>query len=118
MAEGVYRFYVKAAAPDLVEGILVSFFKSKVPLLLVGQIKYRMAACSSIKNVCGAWDIWDLYYTWNEQQDLEHVITFGSLDNDRIEWAQVLAVPLYSIKRVENAEQLMAQVRKVSAVSM
>ena len=62
MAEGVYRYYVKAPALDVVKGILVSFFhfqqKSKEPLLLVAQIKYQVAAGSSIKNVCKAWDIW------------------------------------------------------------
>lgn len=121
MAEGVYRYYVQAPALDLVEGLLVSFFhsqqKSKEPLLLVAQIKYRVAAGSSIKDVCKAWDIWYLYYDWNDRQDLERVISFGSLDDGRIEWAKVLAVPLYSIKRVEDADQLMAQVRRVPEVA-
>jgi hypothetical protein len=113
MAEGVYRYYVKAPALEIVKGILVPFFhfqqKSKEPLLLVARIKYQVAAGNSIKNVCKAWDIWKLYYDWNDHQDLEKVIALGPLDDDRIEWARVLAVPLYSIKRVEDAEQLMAQ---------
>jgi hypothetical protein len=114
MAEGVYRYYVKAPVLDLVKGVLVPFFhfqqKSKEPLLLVAQIKYQVAAGSSIKTVCKAWDIWKLYYDRNDRQDLGNVIAVGPLDDDLIEWARVLAVPLYSIKRVEDAEQLMTQV--------
>jgi hypothetical protein len=121
MAEGVYRYYVKAPAVDLVEGLLVSFFhvpqKSKEPLLLVAQIKYQAAADSSIRDVCKQWEIWELYYKRNDRQELEKVIAFGSLDDGRIEWARVLAVPLYSIKRVEDAEQLMAKVRGVPQAS-
>lgn len=90
--------------------------KSKEPLLLVAQIKYQVAVGSSIENACKAWDIWTLYYDWNDRQDLEKVIALGSSDDGRIEWTKVLAIPLYSIKRVEDAEQLMAQVRGVPEV--
>ncbi len=118
MAEGVYRYYVQALALDLAEGLLVPFFhfqeKSKEPLLVVAQIKYQMAAGSSTKDVCKPWDMWDLYYKWNDRQDLERVIALGPQDSGRIEWAKLLAVPLYSIKRVEDAEQLMNQVKEVS----
>jgi hypothetical protein len=45
MSEGVYRYYVKPPALDLVEGILVPFFhfqqKSKEPLLVAAQIKFQ-----------------------------------------------------------------------------
>jgi hypothetical protein len=122
MAEGVYRYYTKPPALDLVEGLLVSFFhfqeKSKEPVLAVAQIKYRAAAGSPIKDVCRAWDIWELYYKWNERQDLEKAIIFGPQDNGRIEWSKLLAVPLYSIKRVEDTEQLMTQVRGVSQATV
>ena len=117
MADGVYRYYTKPPALDIVEGLLVSFFhyqqKSKEPLLLVAQIKYQAVGGSLIKDACKAWDIWELYYKWNEHQDLEKVIVSGPQDNGRIEWARVLAVPLYSIKRVEDAEQLITQVKRV-----
>jgi hypothetical protein len=120
MAEGVYRYYIKTSSLDLVEGLLVPFFhfqgKSKEPLLLVAQIKYQLPAGSSIKNVCKAWDIWKIYYDWDDRQDLGKVIGLGSLDDGRIQWAKVMAVPLYSIKRVGYAEQLMAQVREVPEV--
>jgi hypothetical protein len=120
MAEGVYRYYVKVPALDLVKGILVSFShfqqKSKEPLLVVSQIKYQLAAGSSIKNVCKQWDIWNLYYDWNDRQDLEKVIALGPMDGGRIEFARLLAVPLYSIKRVEDAEQFMAQVNCVPKI--
>jgi hypothetical protein len=115
MAESVYRYYVKSSAPELAEGLLVSFFhpqqKSKEPLLVVAQIKYLVFAGSLIKDVCKAWDTWNLFYEWNEQQALEKIISIGHQDNGRIEWANILAVPLYSIKSVEAVELLMAQVR-------
>jgi hypothetical protein len=67
-----------------------------------------------MKNACKPWDIWKMYYDWNDRQELEKVIALGSQDNGRIEWTKLLAVPLYSIKSVEDAEKLMTQVRRVS----
>lgn len=61
MAEGVYRYYMKESEPGLLEGVTISFFnhqgKSKEPLLLAAQIKYRLLAGDQIKDICKSWDI-------------------------------------------------------------
>jgi hypothetical protein len=48
--------------------------------------------------------------------DCPLALRLASVDGGRIERARVLAVPLYTIKRVEDAEQLFSQVRKSSEV--
>ncbi len=120
MAEMVFRYYVKPPLLDLAECAAVSFFhskgKSEEPLLLVAQIKYQLPSGTAMKDFCRLWDIWYLFFDWNHDQNLEKVISIASADRGRIEWARVLAVPLYSITRVEDAEQLMTQVRGFSEV--
>jgi len=110
MAEGVYCYYVTHNMPNSVEGITVAFFdyvgKFQEPVLLAAQIEYNVPKGTQLREVCHGWDIWDLYFTWNQTWNFGTVISLGSMDGGRIKQAKVMAVPLYSIKRVEDAEEL------------
>jgi hypothetical protein len=65
------------------------------------KLKFRICSLKSstewrLLAQCKFWDIWNLFYD-NDSQDLEKVLAFEAVDGGRIEWAKVLAAPLYSI---------------------
>jgi hypothetical protein len=113
MAQGVYRYYTKDAKPGLVEGLTVVFFDplAEEPLFLTAELQYCMEAKKLIRNVCDAWDIWWLYFDLTDKRELGRVYRHGNIDNGRIEWAKVLAVPLLSIQSLTDAEARLKQIR-------
>lgn len=105
MAEGVYRYY--EAGPLLVDGVTAAFFHVDVPtepLLLLARIQYSGETAASKAK---AWDIWSLYFAWGESKELGKVHRYGETDEGRIEWARLIAVPLFSISRIEDVVDLM-----------
>jgi len=114
MAEGVYRYYTKHATPGLVEGLTVVFFdpRAEEPLFLTAQVQYRVEANKLISDVCAAWDIWWLYFDLTDKRELGRVYRHGNIDNGRIEWAKVLAVPLLSIQGLTDAEAKLKEIRE------
>jgi hypothetical protein len=114
MAEAVFRYYAKDGSPGHVEGLTIVFFERRAeePLFLISQIQYRMEASKLISDVCGPWDIWYLYFKHTDKRELQTLHTFRNIDNDRIERAAVLAVPLLSIKTLAAAVATLEQVRE------
>jgi len=114
MAEAVFRYYAKDGNPGHVEGLTVVFFerRAKEPLFLIAQLQYRMGANKLISDVCRPWDIWYLYFEHTDKRELQTLHTFRNIDNDRIERAAVLAVPLLSIKTPADAVATLEQVRE------
>jgi hypothetical protein len=114
MAEGVYRYYAKDASP-VVEAITVVFYEDKVsePLLLVGKISYLFSSDTSIRNVCKPWDLWELYFKSPNRTELGKVIRSGADATGRLEWSKMLAIPLLSVKRIEEVADKMGEVSRV-----
>lgn len=114
MAEGVHRYYTKNAKTGLVEGLTVIFFnpREEEPLFLTAQLQYRLEANKLIKEVCGEWHIWNLFSDHTDKRELGSVRTFRNIDNGRIEWAKVLAVPLLPIKSLAGAQAKLNEIRQ------
>ncbi len=112
MAEGIYRLYSNKSEPGLVRGLTISFIEADTdqPLLLVAEIRYAERA-SDIKTVCREWDLWGLFFDWGGQRVYDKVLSFPAPDpTKRIESAQLIAEPLYSIKSVDEVAELMNRV--------
>jgi len=116
MAEGVYRYYFHEAFPKSIRALTVCFLARQIeePVLLTAKVNYRMESGAQIKLVCKGWDVWQIYFDWMKEAELERVMECGALDNGRIESAAVLAVPLYSINKIEDVDAKMLQVMKAS----
>ena len=115
MAEGVYRYYVSPTAPGTVQGVTVAFeeyTKRRVdkPLFLAARVAYHIGPGQEIQAVCQAWDIWELFFEKTEKPELGRVITHRDPYPQRIKRAAVIAVPLYSLKSVEDAHRLLDKV--------
>ena len=109
MAEAVYRYY--QAGPSVVDGVTVAFFDAEAPIepvLLVARIHYSTNAKPK------EWDIWNLYFAWDESEKSGEVYLYAEADEGRIEWARLIAVPLFSIRRIEDVVELMDRVRAAS----
>jgi hypothetical protein len=119
MPAGLYRFYdASAEILGLVEGLAIYYWEHPPlhdePLLILGQIKYRVEERSTIRSVCKEWDLWYAYFEWCENPRVNDVIAFKrDVDEEgRTEWFKLCALSLYSIKSMEDVEQLMARVRQ------
>lgn len=116
MAQGVYRYYdASTERQGLVDGIMVYFFSRgpydhQEPLLIVGRIQYHVESGAAIKGICQEWDLWYALFDWGAGLEVNKVLTPGS--PDRIEWIRLFAVPLYSVKSMDDVVSLMKQVRK------
>ena len=54
--------------------------------------------------------MWPLYFSWGEAKKLDEVVSYNGVDKGRIELAQLVAVPLFSITRIEDVTALMERV--------
>jgi hypothetical protein len=114
MAEGVYRFYEGNSLN--VDAITVTFFKPDEefePLLKVGRIQYKVPGdglADALRQVCNEWDLWWLYFDSGAARQVGKVIEYSDLDDHRIVWARLIAVPLFTIHRIEDVRQLMTRV--------
>lgn len=117
MAEGVYRWYEDPSQPGLAEGITACFVHAGAPemidepLLLVGRIKY-LGTNASLDDLCDEWDLWEAYMTWLPDRETGKVLSPTPPAKKPIEWVRILAVPLYSIRKIEDVRDLVDQVRK------
>jgi hypothetical protein len=121
MAKGAYRCY--AAAPDkqpgLVEAVCLCFFGEIVardePLLIAGQISYRLDAGQGLADVCDGWDLWYLFANDCPERRYDEVLWSGPLTwqegGKSFDGFRLLAVPLYSIKSLDDVVALMNRVR-------
>jgi len=119
MAEGVFRFYdASKVKPGLVEAITLCFVDlqtpSKVvePMLLAGQVQYRLSSEKDLHGQLYCWELWEAFFTWSKDQRTGAVLMPEPQDHDRIEWLTVLAVPLYSVSDIKVVQSVMQQVRE------
>jgi hypothetical protein len=112
MAEGVYRYWSDIFDPAVVKALTVCFFGRGIaePLLLVAQLNYLMEGGAETKTVCKEWDVWQLYFDWNDRPVTGEVMSSAGADKGRIKAAKLLAVPLYSITSVVDVVSLMSKV--------
>jgi hypothetical protein len=119
MPAALYRWYdASRDSPGLVDCVTVYYWsdppKHEEPLLILGQIKYHVEEGSLVGSVCKAWDLWQAYFEWCNNRRLDDVIAF-KLDAEaagRTEWFKLCAVPLFSVKSMEDVERLMSRVRQ------
>jgi len=120
MAEGLYRHFTKKEMGSIVEALTVCFIDAKgrnaEPLMILSQIRYRLGDRADVKSVCGWWDGWHAYLDAKDvERQLGVVLAPKEFKGNKdIEWARVLAVPLYSINSVDDVERLMQRVREAS----
>jgi hypothetical protein len=117
-ASNLYRYYEAGEAfPGIVEGLNIYLWDEPAlyeePLLIAGQIKYHLGEGESVKDVCNEWDVWKAYFKWCDNRRVDDVISFrrSSDEEGRTEWFKLCAIPLYSIKSIEQVGQLMERVR-------
>jgi len=126
MPEGMFRYY--EAGPSLVDGVCVTFFNPAAllnpkfetePVFKAARIQYRTAETSTqsssdsseaLKTVCDGWDIWSLFFKHHQERPLGQVLEFADIDQGRIKWARLIAVPLLSITRIDDARVLAQRV--------
>lgn len=62
MPEGAYRCYATDTRPGRVEAVCLCFYGEVVagdePVLIVGQIDYRLDAGQELQELCDGWDLW------------------------------------------------------------
>lgn len=126
MAEGVYRYY--PAGPNAVDGITVAFHYAGAPsvdpetepLLLIARIQYSSLpdttppGSAPVKGRCEEWDVWNLYFVWGRNRQFGKVLEYESVDNGRISWARLIAVPLYTVDSIELVVRLADEVGAAS----
>jgi hypothetical protein len=121
MAAGAYRCY--AAAPDtqpgLVDAVCLCFFGAKVakdePVLIVGQITYRLEAGQPLADVVDGWDLWYLFADDCPGRACGEVYSSGPLTwqdgGKSFDEFRLVAVPLYSLTSMDDVVALMGRVR-------
>ena len=124
MAEGAYRCY--AAEPDkqpgLVEAVCLCFTGETTareePLLVAGQINYRLDAGQKLHDVCDGWDLWYLFAGYCPVRPHGEVQTAGPLTyqdgSKSFDGFKLVAVPLYSITSLADVVALMDSVRSAA----
>jgi hypothetical protein len=114
LASGVYRYYTKEGMPGLINGIMVPFLDPRLtePMLVVADLKYHIQAGIDIKQVCKPWDIWYLYLDWSGSTSEGEIVTHVDADNGRIERSRLKAVPLFTIRKIEDVKGLLDEVRR------
>lgn len=122
MAEGVYRYYDAAdVEAGLVEGITTAFIdkvkpeRPEEPLLIVGQIKYKVEDGKAIAETCLGWDLWNVYFDGLPAAKTGTILFTKGWQTGRVDWVKLIAVPLYSVSSMAVVEELMAKVRAFAA---
>jgi hypothetical protein len=124
MAPSVFRYYEAAEhGTGVVEGVTVYFHDDPPPydepLLLVGQVKYRVSSDTPTQSLCQPWDIWYSFFEWGEKPlRLDTVLLLRNLAESRIEWSKVIACPLYSIRSMDDVVALLKKVRAVEPLAL
>lgn len=123
MAECVYRWY-QCKEKGVIEGITVAFLVKDgmlpdQPMLIAGQAKYRPKRGTTLEESWNPCDLWWAYLSAKDAQPGEVTTTEQLLgefvddeDNAKIERIKFVAVPLYSIRCVEDVVKRLDQVRK------
>lgn len=120
----VHRYFVSGNEADasLVEAISVCFIdptepqRFDEPLLILGQIAYRLEPGQPVKAVCQEWDLVRAYLDWVNPSLKDNVQT-GQLPEERkdIRWFKVIGFPLFLIGSMDRVVALMDRVRAAPA---
>lgn len=79
---------------------------TREPMFLLAQIRYSgNSPAKEVKAVCKEWDVWNLYFKWGERRP-EVIQEYENIDGGRIERAQLISVPLFSIGSIEQVTAL------------
>ncbi len=121
MAEGAYRYYAAPTdnEPGRVDGVCLCFIGEAVaadePVLIVGQVDYRLPEGQDIQKVWSAWDLWFLFTDNCQDRTYGHVLSAGPItwkkENKTFDGFRLIAVPLYSIMSMGDIVVLMDKVR-------
>lgn len=120
MAEGAYRCYAASETQaGLMDGICLCFLGTKVareePVLIVGQIAYRLEAGQGLADVIYGWDLWYLFADNCPSLAYGEVHSSGPLTwqdgGKSFDGFKLIAVPLYSIRSMDDVVALMDRVR-------
>lgn len=63
------------------------------------------------------WDLWYAYFKWSDRRVVDEVLVPAPQTKGRIEWAKVIAVPLYSVQSIDHVLQLLERVRSAKLPS-
>jgi hypothetical protein len=112
MAEGVFLYYL--AGERLADAITVTFLEKSLtePMFLIARIRYADSEKTAteedefarVKSLCKGWDLWYLYF--RGERLVDHVMEYRDAEKGRIESAKAIAVPLYSIRSIEDVVEL------------
>lgn len=126
MPEGMHRIYAVPDLPGRVEGITAVFLDVhgealREPILLAGQAQFKFEPNDNLRSIImdggNAWCLWTGYLTWQEGRPLNSVVRISApVDREeahgKLEWVQVIAVPLYSIASIDDVLQLLDRSRE------
>lgn len=82
-------------------------------MIVVAELKYQVQAGIDIKQICKPWDIWYLYFDWSGTTSKGEIMAHFDADNGRIARSRLKAVPLYSIRKIEDVKTILDEVRRV-----
>jgi hypothetical protein len=74
------------------------------PLLQVARMQYREGSTPD------QWDLWNMFYKHIEQREQGAILNYSNADEGRIIEARLIAVPLFSISRIQEVTALMDRV--------
>jgi hypothetical protein len=112
MAQGLLRHYAKGVSPTEVIALNIAFFGKGIiePLFIIAKIQY-LAPLEAATDRNKAWDPWNAYMLWTEDERLDEVILLqGPLKKDSITNMAVLAVPLFGIDSEKRAQAIIQRV--------
>ncbi len=82
------------------------------PLLLLGQIAYRVTPGQSVKTACEEWDLVQAYLDWSKPGNPNDVRTGRAPEElERVRWFKAIGTPLFSIRAMDDITALMKRVR-------
>ena len=123
-ASAVYRLYKSEQNVRSVLAINIGFYDVWVapnirfdePLLIAAYLDYHDESGADE----GAWDPWEMHLSWFGDRKtgvVKRMTAFAGKDSGRISFARFIAVPLYSIKKVEDVCALFDKVQEESAAA-
>jgi hypothetical protein len=120
-AGGAYRCYQvdPEKSPWLADAICLAFLgddraTNYPPRLLVGRIQYSVQEGQDAREWCDGWDLWYMLEHAPDPIPYGEVVSKGQVQHGGkpwIEWFRLIAVPLYSVKSIDDVVALMDRVR-------
>lgn len=110
MTQGAYRFWHKPSEPvPAITVILFSEEDSEIleePVFVAGLLKYRVDVNENSDQRW--WDLWKAFFDWAPVKASGKVFSLDGPARD-VEWARIVAVPLFSLEGLADVKSLFAQ---------